>query len=60
VVIGLDVDDAAAQVVAESRITQRLRPGAGAADVLWELSLLFPEAMVQRLLVNGERNVAVL
>jgi len=48
VVIGSDVEDADVIEAQMRRITLRLKPGATAADVMWELGLLFPAAVRTR------------
>jgi hypothetical protein len=45
VVIGPDVEDADVIEVQMRRITLRLKPGATAKDVMWELAQLFPFAV---------------
>ena len=45
VVIGPDVEDADVIEVQMRRITLRLKPGATAKDMMWELAQLFPSAV---------------
>jgi hypothetical protein len=48
VVIGPDVEDADVIEVQVRRITLRLKPGAAAKEVMWELAQLFPSAVTPR------------